>query len=377
MLRSFAALQRVDAGFDPDGILTFGLFLPASQYASPEDQLGFHESLLSQLGSLPGVEKVAAMSGLPPLRAVFANDMEFEGYMYVPNSGMAMPNADHWQYVTSDYLETMQIPLVAGRGFTAADRAESSPVVLINETLARVFYPNQDPLGRRLRPDFGNPSPPWFTIVGIVKDVKQNGIDQEVGTEVYFHYPQVGGTIGLPRTMNIVMRTTRPPLNMLDAARAQVRNLDAQLPLSNPRALEDVVYASIARPRFLTLLLGIFAAVALSLAAVGTYGVMSYAVTQRRREMGVRMALGAESRNVLALVLRQGLGVAGVGLAIGVAGALALSRLLTTLLFEVKATDPLSFLIAPLLLGLVAAAACWIPAYRASRLDPSRVLRQD
>jgi putative ABC transport system permease protein len=377
MLRSFAALQRVDAGFDPESVLTFGVFLPASQYANPEDQLGFYERLISGLSVLPGVQKVAAMSGLPPQRNVVANDMQFEGYAFVPNTGMAVPNADHWQFVTPDYLETMQIPLVSGRGFTAADGPESGPVVLINEKLARVFYPNQDPLGRRLRPGFGPPDRPWFTIVGVVKDVKQNGIEAEVGTEVYWHYPQIAATIGLPRSMNVVMRTSGSPLSTLEAARAELRRLDPQLPMSNPRALEDVVYASIARPRFMTLLLGIFAAVALSLAAVGTYGVMSYAVTQRRREMGVRMALGAESRNVLGLVLRQGLGVAAVGLGIGVAGAFALSRLMRTMLFEIAPTDFLSFVAAPALLALVATAACWIPAYRASRLDPVRVLRQE
>jgi putative ABC transport system permease protein len=375
MLRSFGALQRVDAGFDPERVLTFGLFLPQSAYPAAENQIGFYQRLTDELQALPGVASVAAMSGLPPRRNVNANDMEFEGYTFTPNTGMPVPNADYWQYVTTDYLETMRIPLVAGRNFTLADDAGSGPVVLINETLARLFYKDQNPLGRRLRPGFGNP--PWFTIVGVVKDVKQGGVAEATGSEVYFHYPQVGATIGVPRTMNVVLRTTREPLALLEAVRTQMQKTDAELPLAEPRSMEDVVYASIARPRFMTLLLGIFAAVALSLAAVGTYGVMSYSVTQRRLELGVRMALGAGSRGVLGLVLGQGLAVAGAGLVLGVGGALALSRLLTSLLFEVKATDPIAFLTAPVLLGLVALAACWVPAWRAARVDPAKILRQE
>jgi predicted permease len=376
MLRSFAALQRVDAGFDAERVLTFGVFLPQSAYPDVEDQVGFHQRLAARVGALPGVELAASMSGLPPRRSVLANDMVFEGYEFVPNTGMPVPNADHWQYVTSDYLAVMRIPLVAGRGFTLADDAGAAPVALINETLAQLFYPGQDPIGRRLRPT-ARTTPPWFTIVGVVKDVKQSGIEQPAGSEVYFHYPQAASIIGVPRSMNVVVRTAGSPTAMLPAVRNAMRELDPQVPLADPRALEDVVYGSIARPRFITLLLGIFAAVALSLAAVGTYGVMSYAVTQRRLEIGVRMALGAESRGVLALILGQGLAVAGVGLALGVVGSFALSRLMSTMLYEIQPTDVVSFLTAPAVLAAVAALACWLPARRAARLDPARVLRQE
>ncbi len=379
MLRSFAALQSVDPGFDPHNLLTFGLYLPGTAYPHNEEQAGFYTRLESQLKALPAVTGVAAMSGLPPRRNVNANDMEFEGYVFVPNSGKPVPNADYWQYITADYLETMQIPLVSGRGFRPGDDATAPPVALINERLAKLFYAGQDPIGRRLRPGFGpnNTPPPWFTIVGVVKDVKQGGLEQQAGSEVYFHYPQVGPIIGIPRTMNVVVRTTRPPLGLLDAVRAEVRAIDPQLPMSSPGDMESVLGASIARPRFLTLLLGIFAAVALSLAAVGTYGVMSYSVTQRRLELGVRMALGAGARGVLGLVLGQGLAVAGVGLLLGVGGSFALSRLLRSLLFEVKTTDAIAFITAPALLGIVALAACAIPALRAARLDPAKVLRRE
>jgi putative ABC transport system permease protein len=375
MLRSFAALQRVDAGFEPEGMLTFGLFLPASSYADGASQLAFHERLARELRSVPGVIQVAAMSGLPPERQVVANDMEFEGYAFQPNTGMAVPNADHWQFATTDYLTTMGIELAAGRDFSPADGAEAGPVVLINEALARVFYPGQDPVGRRLRPSSSSPLP-WFTIIGVVRDVKQSGLDEAAGTEVYFHYPQAIA-FQVPRAMNIVVRTGQDPLSLLDAARDRVAAIDPTLPVSDPRTMESVVHASVAQPRFLTLLLGIFAAIALALAAVGTYGVMAFDVAERRQEIGIRMALGARQNTVLGMVLSQGMAVAGIGLLLGMVGALALSRFLSSMLFEVGARDVIAFIAAPAVLGLVATAACTIPALRATRVDPARTLRQD
>jgi putative ABC transport system permease protein len=375
MLRSFSTLTAVDPGFDADNLLTFGVFLPSANYPDAPAQLSFFQRVTDQLEAVPGVRSVAGMSGLPPRRDVNANDMQFEGYNFQPNTGMAVPNADYWQYVTTDYLATMDIPLVAGRTFTIADDAEAPPVVLINETLARVFYPDQDPIGRRLRPGFGNP--PWFTIVGIVKDVKQGGLQEATGTEVYFHYPQAGAIIGVPRGMNVVVRTEREPLGMLGAVRREVGAIDPQLPLADPRSMDGVLHASVAQPRFLALLLGIFAAVALSLAAVGTYGVMSYTVAERRQEIGIRMALGAEAGRVLGMVMRQGLLIAGAGLALGIGGAFALSRFLSTMLFEVSSTDALAFVLAPVILASVAVLACFVPAHRATRVDPANTLRQE
>jgi putative ABC transport system permease protein len=375
MLRSFATLLQVDPGFDEENLLTFGLFLPASGYQDGDAQIAFHQRLNDALRSLPGVNAVAAMNGLPPRRDVNANDMEFEGYNFQPNTGMAAPNVDYWQFATADYLATMGIPLVGGRAFTAADGPDAPPVLLINETLARVFYQGQDPLGRRLRPCCGDELP-WFTIVGIVKDVKQGGLEEPTGTETYFHYPQVRALF-TPRTMNVVLRTQRDPMAMLPAVRTQVAALDPTLPLAEPRSMEGVLHSSVSRPRFMALLLGIFAAVALSLAAVGTYGVMSYAVAERRQEIGIRMALGAQSGKVLSMVLAQGLAVAGIGLLLGIGGALGLSRFLSTMLFQVGTRDTLAFIAAPVVLGLVATAACAIPALRATRLDPARILRQE
>jgi predicted permease len=376
MLRSFAALQQVDAGFRPEWILTFGVFLPASSYPDGMAQLAFHERLSAELRAQPGVRTVSAMSGLPPQRQVVANDMVIEDYNFQPNTGMAPPNADHWQFATADYLQTLGIELASGRGFTAADGPDAPPVAMINEAFARVFYKDMDPVGRRLRPSLATPGP-WLTIIGVVRDVKQNGLDEEVGTEVYFHYPQAAALAGVPRAMNVVLRTDRDPLSLLDAARAAVAAIDPTLPLSNPRSMESVVHASVAQPRFLTLLLGIFAAVALALAAVGTYGAMAYNVEERRQEIGIRMALGARQREVLSMVLSQGLIVAGAGLLLGVAGALGLTRFLSSMLYGVGARDTIAFITAPLVLGVVATAACAIPALRATRVDPARTLRQD
>jgi ABC-type antimicrobial peptide transport system permease subunit len=233
-----------------------------------------------------------------------------------------------------------------------------------------------NPLGRRLRPP--GDGVPWLTIVGIVKDVKQGGLEEETGTEIYFLYPQVARAVGFaPRTMNIVLRTAGDPMQLASVVRSEVRALDAQLPVANLASMNDVMYDAVSRPRFITMLLAVFAAVALALAAIGTYGVMAYSVAQRRQEIGIRMALGAQASTVLGMVLGQGVAVAGLGLAIGIAGSFALTRLLSSLLFNVSATDPLAFLSAPLLLGAVALAACYIPALRATRVDPAIVLKQE
>jgi putative ABC transport system permease protein len=373
MLRSFAALQQVDPGFDARNLLTFRTFLPPARYTDAPAQVSFMQRALQNLAALPGVEAAAAMSGLPPRRDVNANDTQFEGITPTPD-GPAM-NTDYWQFVTTDYLATMKIPLVAGRGFGPQDGPDATPVVMVNEQLVRVFYPDTDPIGRRLRPPFGE-NFPWFTIIGVVKDVKQGGLEESTGTEVYFHYPQVAATpLGIPRQMNVVVRAASTTSALMAPVRREISALDVSLPVAEFRTMDHVLHASVAQPRFLTLLLGIFAAIALTLAAVGTYGVMSYSVAERRQEIGIRMALGAEAGGVLRMVLGQGATVAGVGLLLGIASALAVSRLMTTLLFGISARDLATFLIAPAVLAIVAVVACWIPAWRATRVDPVRVLR--
>jgi len=371
LIRSLGALQRVDVGFDPDGLLTFQLYLPQARYPDATAADAFYASLLSRIEALPGVQSAAAMSGLPPLRNVNANDTEFEGVEQSPERPF---NVDYYQIVQGDYVETMGIPLVEGRAFGLGDDASGTPVALVNETLAKRYYPDLSPIGRRIRP-MGAPF--WLTIVGVVRDVKQGGLAEATGTELYFNNPQVAAAGQAQRSMNVVVRTSRPPLSLSSEVRAAVRDLDPALPLARLQTMEQNVGETIQRPRFLTRLLGVFAALALVLAAVGTYGVLSYAVAERSHEIGIRMAMGARAGDVQGMVLKSGLALAGAGLVLGVLGAIGATRLMRSLLFGVSTTDVTTFLIAPVVLALVGVAACLIPAYRATRVDPAVVLRQE
>jgi putative ABC transport system permease protein len=371
LIRSLQKLQRVDPGFDPRGLLTFQLYLPPARYADANAASGFYAALLERLRALPGVQSAAAMSGLPPLRDVNANDTEFEG---VAPSRDRPFNVDYYQILQGDYFQTMGIPLVEGRAFRPGDDASGTPVLLINQTLARRYYADQSPIGRRIRP--GGASF-WLTIVGVVKDVKQGGLAEPTGTELYFNNPQVAAANVAQRAMNVVVRTARPPLSLTAEVRAAVRELDPALPLARLQTMEQNIGQTIRRPAFVALLLGIFAALALVLAAVGTYGVLSYMVAERGHEIGIRMALGAQAGDVLGMVLRNGLVLAGSGLVLGLIGAIAATRLMRSLLFGVSATDLTTLFLAPVLLGVVAVAACIVPAHRATRVDPATVLRQE
>ncbi|HEX7050808.1 MAG TPA: ABC transporter permease [Longimicrobiales bacterium] len=374
LLRSLAALQEVDPGFEPEGLLTFEISLPQARYGEPTARAAFLARLVDRLEAIPGIDGAAAMSGLPPVREVNANDTEFEGKQ--PTPGGPAHNVDYYQTVGGKYFETMGIPMVAGRPFNAGDDGAATPVAIINETLARVFYPDENPLGQRIRPCCGD-EVPWLTIVGIARDVKQGGLSEETGTELYLHYPQVAAIGFAPQTMNLVIRTEVPPLSLAAEARRAVRTLDASLPVAHLQTMEANLAGSVDRPRFLALLLTIFAGVALALAAVGTYGVLSYSVAERNKEIGIRMALGAEAGSVRFMVLRDGLAVAGLGLALGLAGALALTRLLSALLFGINSADATTYVAASGVLAAVALAACWIPARRATRVDPMVALRYE
>jgi putative ABC transport system permease protein len=374
MVRSFGALNAVEPGFEPDGLLTFQIYLPASTYPDGQAQLAFQERLAQAIEAEPGVAGVAAMSGLPPVRPLNANDTEFEGFVQTQDS--PPQNVDYYQTITQDYLETMGIEVVQGRGFEPSDDAGAVPVALVNEALVRRFYPGENPVGKRIRPS-GIGEIPWLEIVGVVADVKQGGLEQPAGTELYFHYPQRAGA-GVPRAMNFVVATEAgDPTAVAPAVRRHVWDIDAALPVSGLQTMSDVMGDAMARARFLTTLLAAFAGLALLLAAVGTYGVMSYAVGQRGRELGIRMAMGAEAGRVQALVLGEGLRVAAIGLVIGIAGAWVLTGIMESILFDVGARDPLSFAAGPVLLTIVAVAACWIPARRATRVDPVTVLREE
>ena len=374
LLRSFWNLMNVDAGFNRSRLMTFGLVLPSASYQAPQSVVDFFTRLQSELSQLPGVQGVAAMQGLPPQRLVNANDTDFENYTAPPEG--PFENVDYYQNVTPAYLMTLGIPLVDGRDFTDSD-VGGPPVALVNETLAKTFFRDQSPLGRRLKPGFG-PKVPWFTIVGVVRDVKQGGVAQKTGTEIYFLADQGPRAVNFaPRSMNIVIRSSMP----FDALAADVRRvvggMDATLPIVKPRTMDDVFAETIARPRFLAVLLMIAAGLALALAAIGTYGVLSYAVSQRRKEIGIHMAMGATRQRVLGMVLGQGMVLAAMGLVVGVGASFLLTRFLQTQLFNVKPSDPATLGAVLIFIATVALVACYLPAHRATRVDPLVALRHE
>jgi predicted permease len=379
LARTVYNLTNVDAGFDRSRLVTFSVTLPDDSYprlSSARAQM--YQRLLGTLRAMPGVQAATAMSGLPPNRPVSAEDTKIENYTAPPEGPFG--NIDYYQNVMSDYFETMGIPIVQGRSFQPADAALSGMVAVVNETLANAYWKGQNPIGRRLRPDWGDEYP-WFTVIGVAKDVKQGGLDRETGTEFYFFVeqmaiapPPVGRT---PATMNVVLRTTLPPSVLSHSIESAVRDADPTVPVVRLRDMNGVFAESIRRPRLLAELMGVFAGVALLLAAIGTYGVLSYMVAERRREIGIRMALGADRSRVLAQIMKQGLLLTGIGVVAGVAGAVGLNRLIGSLLFRVQPTDPATVTVVVGTILFVAAVASWLPAWRASRLDPSVVLRND
>ncbi|HYL05795.1 MAG TPA: FtsX-like permease family protein, partial [Thermoanaerobaculia bacterium] len=285
-------------------------------------------------------------------------------------------NVDFWQFASRDYFRTMRIPLVAGRFFSAQDGDQGPGVAVINETMARTFWPGKNPIGQRLK-GYGRDAK-WLTIIGIAHDVKQQGLDRKTGTELYFLLSQSPATNAYaPSNLYVALRGPRDPGRLAAAARGEIRRLDPTLPVAHVLPMEQVVQQSMARPRFVTLLVLLFALVALALAAVGTYGVLAYSVEQRTQEIGVRMALGAEMGGILAMVLRQGLSLAASGLVLGLALAVVLRRVLASLLFGVSPTDPLTLAAVAAVLALVAAAACYLPARRAAAVAPAVALRHE
>ncbi|MFI5230493.1 MAG: ADOP family duplicated permease [Gemmatimonadales bacterium] len=374
LLESVWNLTRVDAGFGRENLTTFSLSLPGKVYKDSVRRVAFFDRVTQQLAAVPGVMGAAAMTGLPPQRPVNANDTQFEGYTPVqpddpPN------NVDYYQFATPTYFTTMGIPIVSGRGFGPSDGPMSTPVMLINETTARLYYPHQNPIGRRIQP---GGSKTWFTVIGVAKDVKQGGVASKTGTELYIDYEQVPAALGFaPASLNIVVRSTLDKSALAPVIRRIAHDADPSVPVVGLESMDEVFQNSVARQRFLTTLLGVFATVALVLSAVGTYGVLAYAVTERRREVGIRMALGASQRGVLLMVLRQGMSLAVVGVVVGLVGAALLTRLAVSLLFGVKPADPTVFAIVSGFMLAVAAAASLIPARRATHVDPLVALRAD
>ena len=386
LVRTVYNLMRVDAGFDRSRMVTFSMTLPPGS-SGAGGRAAALQRLLDELRQIPGVHAATAMSDLPFNRRAQRYNTGAENYTNLDGRPVAI--VDYYQFVMSDYFTTMGIPMVAGRGFDAIDTASEGRVVIINETLANRLWKGRDPLGQRVRPSLnaslGTSVNPWHTVIGVAKDVKQAGVDRDAGAELYLFVDQPGPPIDgterwvttAPKTMNIALRTNLSASALAQTLERAVRADNPSVPIVGLREMDAVFDDSIGRPRLLAQLLGTFAGLALLLAVIGTYGLLSFMVAERRREIGIRLAIGATRGDIVALVMKQGLIIASVGLVAGLAGALGLNRLLASLLFGVGPTDPSTLAAVTSTMAIVAALACGLPAWRASRLDPNLVLRAD
>jgi putative ABC transport system permease protein len=373
MIKSFARLLGVDPGVRAERLLTLELSLPQAKYGQPQSR-AFYRQLVDRVAALPGVEAVGAVRELP-----FATQIGDWSFSIIgrPRAGPHEPGpAGDWQVVSPGYFRAIGIPLRAGRYLEASDAETSQQVVVLSQTLARTFWPKGDAVGQQIMLGGADSLP--RTIVGLVGDVKHKGLDAETKPQMYFPHAQFPRTAPFPiNKMSLVIRTRGEPLALANAVRAEVKALDADVPISRVKSMEDVLATSTSVRQLNVMLLGVFAAVALILAAVGIYGVMAYTVTQRTHEIGVRMALGATAREVLALVLGQGLRLVVVGLALGLLTAMALARVIQSMLFGISATDPLTFAAVSAILAAVALLATYLPARRATRVDPLVAMRME
>jgi putative ABC transport system permease protein len=366
--KSLLRLTNVDPGFDPHNVLTLKTYVYGARYHKPEVELSYYEQAFARLRATPGVESVAMTSMIP------LTDFDRAGF-HIRDRRAAHdsedPSADRYS-VTPDYFRAMRIPLKRGRLFTAQDIAGAPKVAVISEACAREQFPNRDPIGKQIQLGGRDDSKPWITIVGIAGDVRQYGLDTASNIAAYIPQAQ-----DLTFDYKLVARTTGDPRRLEKAARDAFLSADPTLPVFQVQPMESYLASSLAERRFTLALLALFGGLALALAAVGIYGVVSCAVTSRTREMGIRMALGAERRDVLAMVLRQAALLACAGLAAGLAASLALTRFLSTLLFEVRTTDLATLASIAALLAAVALAAGYLPARRAASVDPTVALRYE
>jgi len=369
MMKSLYRLVHVSPGFAPDRILSMRMDLRSAQYSKDPAILNFWQQLIDRVRAIPGVESAAVGTLLPLTDDHNRTDITLEGFP-LPTPG-EFPHPDYHE-ISAAYTSALGIPLLRGRTFTDADNETAPQVALINSTMARRFWPNEDATGKRFI--WGRPYPDkkWITIVGVVGDTKLYGLDNPARLEVYVPYRQqpVNG-------MNLVVRSAVDPASLTSAIRAAVASIDKDQPVFDIRTMREVVDNSISTRRLTLVLLGLFSALALVLAAIGIYGVMAYSVALRTQEIGIRMALGAQHHDVLRLVLGQGARIALFGVVIGLAGAAALSRFLSSLLFSVSTNDPITFCGVAALLIAVALFACYIPARRAMRVDPIIALRYE
>jgi putative ABC transport system permease protein len=370
LVKTFWKLRNVEPGFAPDHLLTMRVELPETRYKEVAPQTRFRSQAIANINSLPGVQS-SMVSELPLSGDSLNHDFVIEGRPQIaPGDEPSLETRS----VLGDYFHVMHIPLRRGRDFAPQDFDEKAPLVgIANDEMVRQYFPNENPLGKRIR-WVRNPTVQWIEIVGVVGDVKHFGLDLPEQPALYSPYTQINPW---KRWMTFAVRTQSDPAAMEQAVKAQIWKVDSQLPITKVQTMSEVAAASFAARRFNMLLLTLFAGLALILAAVGVYGVMSYAVTQRTHEIGIRMALGAQMGSVIKLIMKSGLLIAIVGVAIGLAGAFALTRLMTSLLFAVEATDKATFAIVSGCLLLIALLACYVPARRAAKVDPLVALRYE
>ncbi len=389
LLRSFHHLQTLNPGFSHERVLSFRLDLPDRKYPTPDQQISFYQRLTEKLRALPGVQQVGVAYQFPLAQQGWQTGFLIEGKPEPPPGEMQSMEVTP---ASPDYFRAMGIPLLRGRYFTDQDNLEhlrgrdfaglndgqrwaaGLNAIIVDEEFVRRHWPNEDPIGKRVLLPWGpRERRPALTVVGVVARVKVRQLNEQGGfVQSYLSLWQAAGS-----SRSVVMKTTLPPETLFNAARQQVQALDPDQPIYDMRTLVEVRDRSLAPQRLNLMLLGIFAGVALALAVIGLYGVLAYAVAQRTREIGVRMALGAQRRDVLGLIVRQGMTLALVGVVLGLLGALGLTRWLTSLLYEIKPQDPLTFAIVPVVLAVVALLACWIPARRAARVEPMEALRYE
>jgi putative ABC transport system permease protein len=367
MVRSFLLLTSVNLGFQPDNVLTFGTGLSGANYASPDRRASFYQQTLGRINAVPGVESVALASSLA-LTGPIGVSVQIEGRP-IPQRGDEAQVA--YQAITPDYFRVMRIPLVEGRFISSRDGKDAPAVVVVNQAFVRKFFPGVDPLGQRLRIEMGGGKN--REVVGVVGDVREEGLAIGPSPEAYVPLFQAWVSPG----MAYVVRTRAEPLSLAPTIRREILDVDKNQPIAQIQTMEQILYGASAPPRFRTELLSLFSLLALVLTAVGLYGVTAYLVSQRTHEIGVRIALGAPPVRILILVLRESAVLIGAGILLGLVGAMGLTRIVSTLLFEIKPTDPATFLfVSSLMLG-VGFLACYIPARRATKVDPMVALRYE
>jgi putative ABC transport system permease protein len=373
VMKSFWHLLKVDPGFDPHHILSLDLVLPGSKYSDDSAIENFYRQLLERVNALPGVESAAAISHLPLSQTYWSGPMTFEGVTGNAERGNRAAFEIDQRVITPDYFKVMKTPLLQGRFFTPLDGAGGPRVVIIDETLARRLWPNKNPLGKRMTFGYFPERPKsWLEIVGVVKHIRHHRLDADVREQVYYPIAQRQRS-----NMTLAIRTASAPSDQIGAVRQALRSLDPDQPVYQIRTMEGLVAKALAPVRFTLLLLTIFACLAGVLALVGIYSVMAYMVAQRTHEIGIRMALGAQARDMLLLLIRQGMTLAGIGVALGLIGSLGMQSVMRGLLFEVSATDSATFAVISLLLAGAALLACYVPARKATKVDPIVALREE